>query len=300
MVVNIYRLLAVMVLMTFISGCGSVIIEPEEDHIGLILSTLDNPFFKEIEKSASIEAGKRGLRLSVMTSNNSFETELEVMSELLDQGVSLVILNPTDALLSKESLDLAKDRGVPVITLDRAIEEGTVLSHITSDNVAGGRMAASFLRTILEEEAKVLLLEGIQGTSANTERVAGFESYRSDEGFEEASRMTADFSRDKAYQLVMDLLQEDIEYEGLFAVNDEMALGVMDALLEVGEQMVIIDFDGTEAAVEAVVQGYLAGTVAQRPDEMGRLAIETAHSFKEGKKIESLILVDLELITTRN
>jgi ribose transport system substrate-binding protein len=138
--------------------------EAEEFTLGLSLSTLNNPFFVTLKEGAEAAAGAAGVTLVVVDSQDDSTIEATNMEDLIQQGVDVILINPTDADAIVPSIIKANDAGIPVFTIDRGASDGEIVSHIASDNVAGGAMAGKFLCEALGGEGKVVELEGIAGT----------------------------------------------------------------------------------------------------------------------------------------
>lgn len=269
--------------------------------IGLSVSTLNNPFFVTLKDGAEQAAAGAGVELIVVDAQNDSAREATNIEDLIQQEVEAILVNPTDADAVVPSIQKANDAGIPVFTIDRAASGGVVVSHIASDNVAGGFMAGRFLCDALEGEGKVVELEGIAGTSAARDRGQGFNNYMSSEcpGVEIVARQTADFDRAQGLTVFENILQSQPEVDGVFAHNDEMVLGALEAAEAAGraEEIVFVGFDAIDDAVAAVDDGKLAATIAQQPAEMGRLGIETAVAFLDGETVDQYIPVDLSLVS---
>jgi ribose transport system substrate-binding protein len=215
--------------------------------------------------------------------------------------VDAILVNPTDADAIVPSILAANEAGIPVFTIDRAAAGGEVVSHIASDNVAGGMMAAEYLCSALGGEGKVVELEGIAGTSAARDRGEGFNTYMSENcgGVEIVARQTANFNRAEGLTVFENILQAESEIDGVFAHNDEMVLGAIEAATAAGrEGITFVGFDAIDDAVAAVQDGTLAATVAQQPALMGELGVQTAATFLGGGEVPVSIPVDLALVTT--
>ncbi|UCD97881.1 MAG: substrate-binding domain-containing protein, partial [Chloroflexota bacterium] len=198
----------------------------------------------------------------------------------------------------------ANDANIPVFTVDRGANGGVVISHVASDNVAGGKLAAQYLCEALEGAGKVVELEGIAGTSAARDRGQGFNEYMSQEcsGVEIVAKQTANFNRAEGLTVFENILQAQPEIDGTFAHNDEMILGAIEAAEAAGraETIIFVGFDAVDDALQAVRDEKLAATVAQQPAEMGRLGVEVAIRYLSGEQVESYIPVDLSLVTLEN
>jgi ribose transport system substrate-binding protein len=269
--------------------------------IGLSLSTLNNPFFVTLRDGAQTTADDLGVELVILDSQDDPATEAANMEDLIAQGVDAILVNPTDADAIVPSILAANDAGIPVFTIDRGAAGGEVVSHIASDNVAGGMMAAEFLCGALGGEGKVVELEGIAGTSAARDRGEGFNAYMADEcpGVEIVARQTANFNRAEGLTVFENILQAQDEIDGVFAHNDEMILGAIEAATAAGraENIIFVGFDAVDDAVAAVEAGTLAATVAQQPALMGELGVQIAVDYLGGATVEAYIPVDLALVT---
>lgn len=274
--------------------------EPTGDFtIGLSISTLNNPFFVTLKEGAEEAAAAAGVTLIIMDSQDDATTEASNFEDLIQQGVDIILVNPTDADAIVPSIEKANAAGIPVFTIDRGSSGGEVVSHIASDNEAGGRMAGEFLCNALGGTGKVVELEGIAGTSAARDRGKGFNDYMSEEcpGVEIIARQTANFNRAEGLTVFENILQAEPEIDGVFAHNDEMILGAIEAAEAAGRTgIVFVGFDAVDDAVAAVDAGKLAATIAQQPSEMGRLGVENAIVFLGGASIDTYIPVDLALV----
>jgi ribose transport system substrate-binding protein len=274
--------------------------QPTEVTLGLSLSTLNNPFFVTLRDGAQAAADAAGVKLVVVDAQDDPAKEATNMEDLIQQGVSVILVNPTDADAVVPSVQKANQAGIPVFTIDRGANGGTIVSHIASDNVAGGMVAGKFLCDALGGKGKVVELEGIAGTSAARDRGLGFNDYMSKEctGVEIVARQTANFNRAEGLTVFENILQAQPEINGTFAHNDEMILGAIEAAEAAGRGgIVFVGFDAVDDAVAAVKAERLAATIAQQPAEMGRLGVETSLSFLDGQGVDSYIPVDLSLVS---
>jgi ribose transport system substrate-binding protein len=269
--------------------------------LGLSLSTLNNPFFVTLRDGAQEAAQEAGVELVVVDAQDDSAQEATNIEDLIQQGVDALLINPTDADAIVPSVQRANDAGIPVFTVDRSAAGGEIVSHIASDNVAGGRMAGEYLCDAIGGSGNVVELEGIPGTSAARDRGQGFNDYMSSEcpDAEIVARQTANFNRAEGLSVFEDILQAQPEIDGVFAHNDEMVLGAIEAAEAAGraEEIVFVGFDAIDDAVAAVEEGRLAATIAQQPAVMGSLAVETAVSYLDGESVDEYIPVDLRLVT---
>ena len=268
-----------------------------QDTLALAVSTLDNPFFVTLKEGAEKKAKDLGYKLVVLDSQNDPAKELANVEDLTVRGAKVLLINPTDSEAVGNAVAIANKKNIPVITLDRGANKGEVVSHIASDNVAGGKMAGDFIAEKVGKNAKVIQLEGIAGTSAARERGEGFKQAVAANQFEVLASQPADFDRTKGLNVTENLLASHGAAKAVFAQNDEMALGALRAIKAAGKDIIVVGFDGTEDAVKAVKGGKLAATIAQQPDKIGELGVETADKLLKGEKVEAKIPVPLKVIS---
>lgn len=268
-----------------------------KDTIALTVSTLDNPFFVSLKDGAQKKADELGYKLVVLDSQNDPAKELSNVEDLTVRGAKVLLINPTDSAAVGNAVAIANRNKIPVITLDRGAAKGDVVSHIASDNVAGGKMAGDFIAQKLGNGAKVIQLEGLAGTSAARERGEGFKQAIDEHKFTVLASQPADFDRTKGLNVTENLLASKGDVQAIFAQNDEMALGALRAVGAANKKVLIVGFDGTDDGVKAVKSGKLAATVAQQPELIGSLGVEAADKILKGEKVEAKIPVALKVVT---
>ncbi|MCX8617206.1 ribose ABC transporter substrate-binding protein RbsB [Gilliamella sp. B2923] len=272
-----------------------------KENIALIVSTLNNPFFVTLKEGAVQKANELGYDLVVLDSQNNPAKELANVEDTLVKGTKLILINPTDSEAVGNAVLAANKAGIPVITLDRTASKGEVVSHIASDNVAGGKMAGNFIFEKLGASAKVIQLQGIVGTSASRERGEGFTQSIQENNLTLLTAQPADFDRAKGMNVMQNLLTAYPNVQAVFAENDEMALGAMRAIQTAGRNdILVVGFDGTEDGIKSVSRGKLGATVAQQPNEIGAMGIEIADKVIKGEKVATQVPVELRLVTHIN
>ena len=269
----------------------------EKATIGLVISTLNNPFFVDLKDGAQAKADELGAKLIVLDSQDDSAIEMSNVEDLITQKVDLILINPTDSDAVGNAVAAANKAGIPVVTLDRSANSGDVVAHIASDNVAGGKMAGEFIIEKLGGKGKVVELEGVPGTSAARDRGQGFNDAIKGSSIEVVARQTANFDRAQGLSVMENILQAQPEIDAVFAHNDEMALGALEAIKASGRDIMIVVFDATDDAVKAVNEGFMAATVQQLPKEIGGKGVDIAMKVLAGEKVDSYIPVDLQLVT---
>lgn len=269
--------------------------------IGLSVSTLNNPFFVDLRDGAQQMADQMGLELLVTDAQDSVSTQINDIEDLVQRGVAVLIVNPTDSAAVVPAVMAANAAGIPVIAVDRGVDGGNLAYFIASDNVAGGASAAEFICTELGGTGAVVELEGIPGTSAARERGQGFNAYMSEScpGVTIVARQTANFNRAEGLTVMENILTAQPEIDAVFAHNDEMALGALQAIEASGRDILVVGFDATDDAVAAVRECRMGATVAQQPAMLGAEAVDAAADIiANGAPADTVaIAVGLELVT---
>ena len=265
--------------------------------IGLSVSTLNNPFFVTLQEGAQSKADELGLELIVVDAGDDSAKQASDIEDLVSKDISVLIVNPVDSDAVAPSVEDAVAKGIKVIAVDRVVNGVDVDCSIASDNVAGAQMAADYIVELVGEGAKVAELEGVNGASATIDRGEGFHNV-ADEKLDVVASQTANFNRAEGMSVMENILQANPDIKAVFAHNDEMALGAVEAIS--GKDIVVAGFDATDDAIEAVKDGTMACTVAQKPDLMGQTAVEVAQKLMNGETVEKSMPVEVKLITKDN
>lgn len=263
--------------------------------IGVSLSTLNNPFFVSIREGVEEVAKNENVETVITDAQNDSSTQNNQVEDLITQGVDLIVINPVDSTAISTSVQKANEANIPVICVDRKSDEGELVSFIASNNVEGGKLAGEYILEKVGENAEVIQLEGIPGASSTRERGEGF-TEATDGKINLLASQTANFDRAEGMTVMENLLQAHPDVKAVFCQNDEMALGASEAVKASGKDVTIVGFDGNDDAIKAVEEGMLSATVAQKPQEMGKLAIETALKYLKGEQVEEQVDSPLELI----
>ncbi len=282
-----------------VAGCGSsddkAASSDKKVIIGFSVSTQNNPFFVKMADSVKAEAAKQGVEVKIVDAQNDPAKQANDISDLIQQHVDVLIVNPVDSAAVGNSVISANEAKIPVITVDRSSDSGDVATHIASNNIKGGEMAADFLVQKLGEGAEVAELEGIPGASATRERGEGFHNI-ADNKLKVLAKQSADFDRSKGLTVAENMIQANAGIKAIFAHNDEMALGAISAAKSANKNIMIVGFDGTEDGMKAVEDGDLVATIAQQPDKMGEMGVDAAVKLVKGESVEKNIAIDLKLV----
>lgn len=284
------------------TACNSASSGGSGTKIGLSVSTLNNPFFVQLKEGAQAEAKAAGVELTVTDAQNDASQQANQLQNFTSQNVKSVIVNPVDSDAAGPAVKAANNADIPVVAADRGVNKAEIATTVASDNVTGGKLAAKELATQLGGKGKVVVLQGQAGTSAARERDKGFaEGIKEFPGIKVVAKQPADFDRAKGLDVMTNLMQSNSGVTGVYAQNDEMALGAAKALGgKAGKSVRIVGFDGTPDGLSAVKSGKLAATIAQQPKELGKLAVQNAVKLAKGKKVNSEVKVPVKVVTKKN
>ena len=267
--------------------------------IGLSVSTQNNPFFVTLVDGAEEAAAKLGVSLSVADAGDDVSKQVADIEDLVSKNISVLIVNPVNSDAVTGAVETALAKGVRVISVDRAVNGVEIDCQIASDNVMGAELATQYIVDTLGERVKVAELQGISGASAAIDRSAGFHNV-ADSKLTVVGSQVADFDRTKGMSVMENMLQANGDIQAVFAANDEMALGAMEAIAGAGKDIMVVGFDATDDAIESIKAGKMAATVAQQPALIGSTAVENAVKLINGETIAKSIPVEVTLVTQDN
>jgi ribose transport system substrate-binding protein len=277
--------------------------------VALVLKTLNSPFFVDLQRGAQAAAERLQVDLVVQAAEREIDVDkqMQIVENLVQTGVQALAIAPSGSREIVPALLKANAAGIPVIIVDTrvdaaaAAEAGLQLAtFIGSDNYEGGRLAGRHLVEATGGKANVVLLEGIPGHETGDSRLRGFrDAVKDAPGVRILASQTANWERDQGYSVFQNLLQAHRELDAVFACNDMMALGAVEAIAAAGRtgSIRVFGFDAVEDARQAIEAGSMAASVAQFPAEMGRVAVESAVSLLKGERVSADQRVRIELVT---
>lgn len=277
--------------------------------VALVLKTLNSPFFIELEAGARQAADSLGIELVVQAPDREIDVErqMQIIENLLQTGIDVLTLTPSGSREIVSAIAEANQAGVPVVIVDTRADaqalaeaEATIATFIGSDNVDGGRIAGRFLAEALGGQGRVAVVEGIPGHETGDSRLRGFREVIAEHpGISIVASQTANWERDQAFNVTQNMLQSHSDLQAIFAANDMMALGAVEAIAAAGRtgDVLVVGFDALDEARQAIREGRMAATIAQHPRDMGRLAIESAWSILQGDAVPAEQPVGIELVT---
>jgi ribose transport system substrate-binding protein len=288
-----------------LAGCGGT---PQDDGkivIGLTVPSLTHPFFIHLRDSVEAEAEALGVEIITADAEDAAARQMSIVEDFISRGVDGVLISPigTDSLVP--AIEELNKAGLPVATVDRQVAGGEVLVHVGADNVEGGRVAARFLVEALGDQGQVIELEGLAGSSPAIDRKAGFHEIIDDSGIEVVASQTANFKRAQGQAVMENLLQVHSDFQAVFAANDEMMLGAIEAM-EANNvdpaSVVTVGYDANPDALDYIRAGRLNATVEQFPGRQAKTALRllVEHIRGESEPDDKEIYIQPVIITGEN
>ncbi len=281
--------------------------------VAFVPKALNSPFWAAMEAAAILEAEAQGVHLVSLAADRETDVErqYQIIENLIQQGVDAILLAPSGSKELVPAIRKANDAGIPLLLIDTRIDEAAaksvgaeVVTYIGSDNFEGGAVAGRYLAAALGGDGRVAILEGISGHETADQRRLGFLSGIEDSpGIRVVASQTANWERALAYDVAENLLQAHTELDAVFAANDEMALGALEAISAAGrlDEVSVIGFDAIPDALSNIRSGRLLGSVAQFSGEMGRLGVfHATELLREGVIPPPEVLTKVELIDLTN
>lgn len=268
--------------------------------IGVSLLTQRHQFYRDLEAGLKEEARAANFDLLINYAEFDHVKQAGQVEAFIAKKVDALIIAPCDSIEIGAVIEKANRAGIPVVTVDiaNASGRGRVLSHVASNNYVGGRKAGELLVQALRGKGKVMIINH-PGVTSVTDRVAGFRDYVKDfPGIQVVADIPGWGQRDRATAIMEEIIIMYPQIDGVFAINDDSALGVVSAIeaSRYPRKIVIVGYDGTDEAREAIRSGKVFGDIVQYPRKIGTLAIRTIRDHFQGKRVEPLILVEVGVI----
>lgn len=269
--------------------------------VGVSLLTRTHPFYQELEAGLLEAAEARGYKLLVTAGEFDVAKQKDQLNDFIVQKVHAIIVSPCDSRSIGTAIQAANDAGIPVFTADIAcLAEGVkVVTHVASDNVAGGRLAAQAVIQAVGGQGKVAIIDHPEVESV-LQRVRGFEEELAKApGIQVAAKLNGHGVKDQAFRTAEDILQSHPDLAAFFGINDDCALGALAAVEKAGKtgRVVIIGFDAVPEAREAIQAGKIYADVIQKPREIGMKTIEAIDAYTSGGQVEPVVLIPCGLYT---
>ena len=306
-----FKLILIIIITLWLSSLFSCARKEKDGDItiALVVKTLNNPFFVTLEKEAEITAEKYGVKLISQAPEREIDVEkqMQIVENLIQRKVDAICISASGSQQIIPAVVKANKAGIPVLAIDNRIDSVTaaeagarIITYIGSDNEKGGEIAAGYIIQRLNGKGKVAILEGTPGHETSIARLTGFlKGIKKAPEIEIVVSLTANYERAEGFTVFQNMLESHRDIDALFACNDMMVLGAVEAIAQAGKEgkIVIVGFDAIEDAKQAIREGKMDASIAQYPGEMGRLAVEKAVEVVKGNTIPFYIPTKVELIT---
>jgi ribose transport system substrate-binding protein len=278
----------------------------QETTIALVTKAMDSEFWLTVADGArSAAAARKDVRLTIGAPDREInvDQQVSILEDQVRRGVKALVVAPAGSAQVMSALELAGQRGIPVILIDTDAPYPGKVTYIGTDNRKGGELAARCLVDKLGGTGEVALISGVPGNESQDQRAQGFvDAIAKVPGMTLVARQPANSERSLGLTVMENILTAHPGVKGVFCTNDQMALGAMEALEARGARgkVLVVGFDATREAVQATVDGKLAGSVAQNPRAMGQRGVEAALAVLEGRAVDKRIDTGTELVTAAN
>ncbi len=254
--------------------------------LSLVLGDMSNPFFSTLGDAAKAEAQAAGNVDLTVLGATTLEEQVKAVEDQISAKVDLIGVAPIDAQGITPTVEKANAAGIPIITVDENAAGGQVEAYIATDNVQGGALAGEWLVKAMDGKGKLAIIEGGAGSSTNNARLQGLHSVIDGTDIQVVASLPADWARDKGLQVMNDILTANPDLSAVMAMNDEMALGAVQAIKAAGkqDQIKLVGYNGALEAIKSVYTGDLAADVVQYPEEMGKLYVDWGIRILNGQK----------------
>ena len=278
--------------------------------VGFAQTESNNPWRIAETKSMQDVAESCGWELVYTDAAGSAAKQVSDVDNMIAQGVDVIFLPPREEQPLLPAVMRAKQAGIPVFLIDRSVDPNVAkagedyVTFIGSDFVDQGRRAAEWLVEATGGKGTIIELEGTTGSSPANDRKKGFDDVIAQHPeMKIVASQTGDFARDKGRTVMETLLQAHPDATAVYAHNDEMAIGAIQALeaagRKPGQDITVVSIDGTRDALQAIIDGKMGATVESSPF-FGPVSCETMKKYAEGQPIEPWVKVEDRMFTKDN
>ncbi|MFZ5979033.1 MAG: substrate-binding domain-containing protein [Candidatus Zixiibacteriota bacterium] len=269
--------------------------------VGVSLLTRTHPFYQELEAGLQEAAGAAGFQLIITAGEFDVARQKDQIHDFIVQKVNAIIVSPCDSRSIGTAIKAANDAGIPVFTADIAClaPEAMVVSHVASDNVEGGRLAARAVAEAIDGTGKIAIIDHPEVESV-IQRVKGFEEeIATHENITVAAKLSGHGVKDQAFRTAEDVLQAHPDLKAFFGINDDSALGALAAVEKAGKvgKVKIIGFDAVPEARKAIAEGRIYADVIQQPKKIGQSTITAVRTYLTGGTVDPTILIPCDLFS---
>ena len=272
--------------------------------LGCTIPTFGHPFFVAMKKGLDEEAAAAGATLNVVDGKDDSQTQLTAIDNFIVQKVDAIILCPTETETLGPGVEKANKAGIPVITVNRTVSRGTVVTYVGADDTEGGRLQGRALIDALPKGGKILLLQGVIGSSPQRNREAGLEEVLKDHPeFKIVQKVPYNFQRVQAVSKMETALLQfpKGQLDAVVAQSDDGSLAAADVCTQKGRtDLIIVGFNGESDAFDSINAGKMHATVLQDAETQGREAVKATLKHLKGEKVENPQITPLYSVTKKN
>ncbi|AVX30325.1 monosaccharide ABC transporter substrate-binding protein, CUT2 family [Carboxydocella thermautotrophica] len=306
----------IVILSLVVAGCGTKKNETAQNNneqnsgatqqkpkIAVVLKAVNSDYWKIVQAGAMDAAKALGVEVEVLGPNAETDIagQTSIMEDQIVKKVSALVVAPSQPSAAVATFDKADAAGIPVLLIDTDANWDKKKSFIGTGNFAGGKIGGKFLAEKLGKGAEVVIIRGALGDATHDERVNGAKEELEAAGLKVVAIQPANSDRNMGMSVMENLLQTYPNVKGVFASNDEMALGAVRALKQAKKtDVVVVGFDGSPDALKSIKAGELSGSVAQSPYNIGKFGVEAAVKVVKGETIEKRIDTGTSMITKDN
>ncbi len=295
--------------LVLVSGVTPVFAEAKKPKVGLVMKSLANEFFKQMqagaEKYAAENADKFDFKAVGMKDERDFAAQVDAVENFVTQKYDIIVVAPADSKAMVTPLAKAVKAGVAVINIDVELDQeakkkaGIDLAFFGPDNREGALLAGNALAKELGEGGKVVILEGNPEADNAQQRKKGFDDAVAAGKLQLLDSKTAHWETEEANTLMTNFLTKYNDIQGVMAANDSMALGVVKALDSAGlsGKIKVVGFDNIPAVQPLIKDGKMLATVEQYGAQMAAMGIEYGLRQMAGETFTGWVKTDIKLIT---
>lgn len=281
---------------------------PPKPLVGLVMKTLTNPFFIEMEKGARRAEQELGIQLKVKTASQetSIEQQIQLLEDLISEKAAAIVIAPGDSQRLVPTLKKAVDAGIKVVNIDNRLDPKSLqevgmaaIPFVSVDNEAGAYKVGKYLAEGITSPTQAAILEGIRSADNARQRMNGARrAFAENKNIKLVASETANWGIDEGYAMTKKMFQKHPNIGLVFAANDMMAIGAVKFIQESGKKQVkVAGFDALAEALAEIQEGRMVATIDQQAAEQGYQGVNLAFKLLQGQTVPADTTIDTKLIT---
>ena len=273
--------------------------------VGVVLQTLGSDYWRLMRAGALAMGEHLGVHVTVAAPHASYDIagQIAMVEDMIARGFTAIVLSGNDAGALIPVCLQARAAGIPVVTVDGDINDPEARNvFVGTENYAAAQLAGHFMLDVIPEGSDIAIIRGLPGALTHDHRQDGFRGIAEAGGLNVVSVQPANSDRTLGVSAAENILQSFPHIRGIFATNDEMALGAFEAVRAMGlmDEITIIGFDGSPDAIDSIMAGELTASVVHMPIAMGASAVEAAVNILRGQTVPDRLPIDAFVLTQAN